>query len=435
MKNFNYEHNNKLPYIIDYLKQNNFWENNNIYTTIDYNLTEKIDEMARNTIFPLSWKDVWDYAIIIVDKKTNEIKVMIWWENYFWENWQVNSTIALRQAGSTIKPFTYTLAFKDLWYTPESTIIDLPIQFDTLEWNTYSPKNYSLDYKWEITMAEALSQSVNIPAIKLTNEIWAKRLHDFLKELWISSLNKDTDYYWLALTLWVWEISLLELTRAYSIFANDGNLCNFTITKSKQNGPCINKIEKKYIDMTNDILTNRYFKLWWFPINSSLDFEDRKVFVKTWTSRNFKDNWSIWYTDNYIIWVWAWNKDWTLMKWVSWSTWAWEIFRNIVYLLEKEKYIPEIVVESKKSENYIEIISPLDKSTYEIDKSKPIEVQEIKLSFDSNLDYDRFKWIINDKEYNSDFFQLIPWTLKFEIVLYNNNEIVWKKASEIEVIN
>jgi membrane carboxypeptidase/penicillin-binding protein PbpC len=83
----------------------------------------------------------------------------------------VNTTLALRQPGSTIKPFTYLLTFEKLGFTPESTILDFPIAYKTSESYAYEPKNYSQDYKGEITLRQALSQSVNIPAIKLTEQI------------------------------------------------------------------------------------------------------------------------------------------------------------------------------------------------------------------------------------------------------------------------
>ena len=94
---------------------------------------------------------------------------------------QVNATLALRQPGSTIKPFTYALAFEKLSFTPETTILDLPIAYKTSENYAYEPKNYSLSYKGEITLRQALSESVNVAAIKLTEQIGIKTLLEFLR--------------------------------------------------------------------------------------------------------------------------------------------------------------------------------------------------------------------------------------------------------------
>jgi membrane carboxypeptidase/penicillin-binding protein PbpC len=430
----NQNHDNKLPYIVDFIKKNEI-NKSIINTTIDYNLTKKIENISKNIIDNLLWKDVWDYWVLIVDKKTNELKVMIWWIDYYLENWQVNSTTSLRQVWSTIKPFTYLLSFKDLWYSPETKILDLPIQFNTADGNTYSPKNYSLDYKWEISLAEALSQSINIPAVKLTDEIWLNRLYNFLKLLKISSIDKQAEYYWLALTLWVSEMTLYDLLQAYTIFSNDWNLCEINYIYKEKN--CEKIIEKKYTNMISEILTNRYFKLKWFPINSNLDFENKKVFVKTGTSRNFRDNWTIGFTDNYLIWVWAWNKDWAYMKWVSWATWAWEIFREIVDYLEPEDdnyYDKKIVIPKDNKTDFLEIISPLDESVYKIDSNKPKNVSQIKLDFKTNIDYDDYKWLINNNELDSNFLNTSEWNFEVKIELYKNWELIWHKISNIEIL-
>jgi membrane carboxypeptidase/penicillin-binding protein PbpC len=442
---FNNNHTNKLPYIIDFIKKENINShildvssstNKWLKTTINYNLTKKIDQIAKNIIEKLAWKDVWDYGIIITNIKNNDLKVMIGWVDYYAENWQVNSTTALRQVGSTLKPFTYLLSFKDLWYKANTKILDLPIQFETVEWNTYAPKNYSLDYKWEVFLAQALSQSLNIPAVKLTNEIWLNRLYNFLKKLKISSLNKPADYYWLALTLWVAEMNLFELLQAYSIFTNNWNLCKINILLTNQNNYlCENIIEKKYIDEIKMILTNRYFKLRWFPINSNLDFKDRYVFVKTGTSRNFRDNWSIGFTRNYMIWVWVWNKNWTYMKWVSWATWAWEIFSKIVKYLEPvEKDFWQVAkVFKQKKEDFIVITSPLNNSIYKIDRTKPKNIAQIKIDFETNISYDKVKYYKNNQKLNSNFIKLEKWISNIKIILYKNWKQIWKKSSTIKV--
>jgi membrane carboxypeptidase/penicillin-binding protein PbpC len=139
--------------------------------------------------------------------------------------------------------------------------------------------------------------------------------------------------------------------------------------------------------MVESILTNRYFKLAWFPINSSLDFPDRYIFVKTWTSRNFSDNWALWFSENYMIWVWVWNKDWEEMKWVSWVSWAWEIFKSIVYELENNNYKVKNNKLNNNNDTFLEITNPLDWWIYQINKFKPINIQNIKLDFKTNIVY------------------------------------------------
>jgi penicillin-binding protein 1C len=141
---FNYEYDDVLPYVTDFMEHSySKWRLKNdsetkkeapiITTTIDSSLTEKIDTLARNTILDLSWKDVSDYGIIILDRKTNELRTMIGGVNYRASEGQVNSTLALRQPGSTIKPFTYTLAFEKFGLKPGDMILDLPTAYKTSE--------------------------------------------------------------------------------------------------------------------------------------------------------------------------------------------------------------------------------------------------------------------------------------------------------------
>lgn len=441
----NDEKNNNLPYIIDFysnLKNYNFINqeqiiDSKINTTINYNLTKKIEEIWLSKLYELSWKNVKDYWVIILDRKTNELKVMIGWKTYYSTDWQVNSTLSPRQPGSTIKPFTYLLATKNFGIKPNDTILDLPVLYKTKDNYSYEPQNYSTKFEWEVSIGEALAQSINVPAIKLLEKIWVNNLLKFLQNIWIKSLNQDGDYYWLALTLGDWEVTLFELVRAYWIFVNDGKYCDIILYKWKKSD-CKNIIDKKHTDEINYILTNRYLKIWGYPINSALDFENINVFFKTGTSRNFRDNWTVGYTDNYVIWVWAWNKDGSNMKWVSWATWAGEIFGSIVRYLEKTTENNQKINISKNKKDYLEITFPLEWQVFKIDNTKSLEIQKIKPEFRSNLEYDSFKWrITNSKneeiKVKNSLFGLKVWKYSIKISLEKNNWEIKESSSNFEV--
>lgn len=417
-------------------KRKNFpQEAEGIQTTIDKNLQQQIEQIAKKSITPLLWKNVWDYAVVLVDKDTMELHALVGGSDYFWSGGQVNAALSPRQVGSTIKPFTYLLAFKNLGYTPETTISDVPTQFLTDKGYAYDPKNYSLKYKWEVTLAEALSQSINIPAVKLAEQIGVRNLLDFLRSVGITTLNHDENYYWLALTLGVWEISLWELTQAYSIFAEDGKYCPIHYLQD-ENTPfsdCKEIVSSKYTDMVNQILSDRYIKLEEFPLGGNLDFADKKVTLKTGTSRNFKDNWTVGFTDHYLIGVWAGNKDGTEMKWVSGATWAGEIFRNIVDALEPSTGEQTLKNEGRNSLPYLEITSPLDKSNYQINPSKPITSQQIKLKFETNISYDTAEWFVNGESYTKDLYQISEGRKTFKVVIKKDGRVVGEEESRIAV--
>ncbi|MDP2104013.1 MAG: penicillin-binding transpeptidase domain-containing protein, partial [Candidatus Gracilibacteria bacterium] len=351
---FNTDHSNPLPYVSDFLKSRDILSKHLYQTTFDNNLTNQIDTIAKNALRELSWRNVSDYGILIAERTENNplLRVMIGGASYHESSaGQVNATTALRQPGSTIKPFTYVLAFKNLGLTPEDTILDLPIAYKTSENYSYEPKNYTQDYKGEITLRRALSESINIPAVKIAEKVGVSSLLDFLRSLGITSLTKDADHYGLALTLGDGEISLFELLQAYTIFANNGQFCPFEITTSTET--CKKIIDSKYTDMINSILTDRYAKLAGFPLYSPLDFADRIVAVKTGTSRNFRDNWAVGFTPHYMIGVWTGNKSGENMKGVSGATGAGEIFRRIVYTLEPTGQDPKPSTPVSKTQNYL----------------------------------------------------------------------------------
>ncbi len=441
---FQNEKKNEFPYLVDFFtslpsqnlvkKYSQSWQGNNTQTTIDTDLQKKIESLSRNSILPLAWKNVWDFAVIIIDKDTMKLRALVWGKDYSWTWWQVNAALAPRQVGSTIKPFTYLLAFQNLWYTPETTISDIPTQFLTDKWYAYTPKNYSLTYKWEVTLAEALSQSINIPATKILEKVWVKTLLTLLRSVWITTLDKDEEYYGLALTLWVGEISLYELTRAYSIFAHDGKYCDIQELENEETeNNCISITDSKYTDMVNSILSNRYTKLWEFPLGGNLDFPDKKVTLKTGTSRNFKDNWTVWFTDHYLIGVWVGNKDWQEMQGVSGATGAGEIFKNIVKTIEISSETPAPIMDTKASLPYLEITSPLPWSIYQIDSSKPLSSQKIQLKFATNIIYDSVEWFIDGKKYVDWFYQIQDWTKTFTVVLMLWWKEVGRKESKVEI--
>ncbi len=430
---WNTKHANELPYVVDFLKTEPSisWKMDNITTNFDRELTEQIDTIAKNTLSELSWKNVSEYGIIIAERGAEDssnplLRVMIGWSNYSESTaWQVNTTLALRQPGSTIKPFTYVLAFEKLGFTPESTILDLPVAYKTSEDYAYEPKNYSSYYKWEITLRQALSESVNIPAIKLAEQVWVPVLLDFLKWLGITSLTDTADHYGLGLTLGNGEVSLFELLQAYTIFTNNGQYCSFQIFDVGA-FPCKEKVDKKYIDMIVSILSDRYAKIGDFPLYSALDFGDRNVAVKTGTSRNFRDNWAIGFTDHYMIGVWTGNKSGENMKGVTWATGAWEIFRRIVYALEQTETQKSPEKLHSNTQGYLTITNPLEGSLYKREPGKDVDKQKIRLHFETNIPYDTSYLLLDEEKIAGDFISLTPGNHTVKVILIRNGAIVEK---------
>ena len=185
--------------------------------------------------------------------------------------------------------------------------------------------------------------------------------------------------------------------------------------------------------MVTSILSDRYVKLPEFPINSSLDFPDRRVALKTGTSRNFRDNWTIGFTDHYMIGVWTGNKNGENMKWVSGATGAGEIFARIVYALEKEDASPQIIKETKQSRLFLEITNPLDGASYKRSPTRSGTLQKIALRFHTNIPYDSAYWIHDGvrSEETSMSIQIGKHTI--EIILEKNGKEIERKKSSYTV--
>lgn len=387
------------PYVRDYIKQqsvvNNIQLLPEMYTTIDDALSREVKSIADESIYKLLWKNVSDYSILVIDRKTHELRVMLGGIDYNGKYGKVNATMSINQPGSAVKPFTYALAFEQLGLDPSDTIIDEPVQFQSALWFAYTPQNFSMTYEWPVTMAQALAQSLNVPAVKIAHMLGVDNLLSFYREVWLDSLTQSADHYWLALTLGVGEVSLWEMARAYGVFAYQWQLCSIAVF-SWQAITCKDVIDPTYSNMVVDILSNRYNKMPSFPLFSNVDFPDRNVFLKSWTSRKFSDNWMIWFTDNYIVAIWIGNKDGSNMKWVSGVAGAGDIFNKIVYLLEKNNITPSYVPQkSAVVEPYLHITKPLAKTVFMIDSKISPDLQWLKFDFSTNIPYTHYQWMLD----------------------------------------
>ncbi len=425
------------PYIRDYIQQQAAKQDQQlpaeIYTTIDDNLSREIKNIADQTIYKLLRKDVSDYGVLVIDRQSNELRVMLGGMAYDGVAGQVNATLSVNQPGSAVKPFTYALAFQNLGILPSDTIIDEPVQFQSLLWFAYTPQNFSMKYEWPVTIAQALAQSLNIPAVKIANRVGVDKLLDFYHKVGLESLTQSAEYYGLALTLGVGEVSLREMARAYGVFAHQGQLCDIAVYSGQQ-VTCKDVIDAKYTNMVVDILSNRYNKMPSFPLFSNLDFPDRNVFLKSGTSRKFSDNRVIGFTDHYIIAVWIGNKDGSNMKWVSGVSGAGDIFNNIVYTLEQGDQMPIYTPQaSALVQPYLHITKPLAQSIFALDAKIPPTLQWLKFEFSTNIPYERYQWIVDKEILTTAIWTPQVGTHTVTINLFSGNILVQSASSSFDV--
>lgn len=301
-----------------------------VITTLDYDLQEKMEaavdkysaQMAAN--FNAS-----NEGMVAVDPKTGQILAMAGSRDYFNDDIQgkVNVTIAERQPGSSFKPFVYATAFKK-GYTPETMVFNLQTQFstacapsDVANGNPpcYSPQNYDGKFTGPMRLRDALAQSQNIPSVKV---LYLAGIADSIKtaqDLGVTTLTEAPLHYGLTLVLGGGEVTLLEETSAYSVFANDGvrNAATGILQVSDNRGEVLEKYEAKptrVLDaqvarQINDVLSDNAARAAEFGEHSPLYFPGYDVADKTGTTNDSRDAWIVGYTPSIAAGAWAGNND------------------------------------------------------------------------------------------------------------------------------
>jgi 1A family penicillin-binding protein len=331
----------KAPHFVEYIRE--YLENKygekvvredglKVITTLNYDLQVKAEETVKKYAFENKKNfNAENAAMVAIDPKTGEILVMVGSRDYFDKeiDGNFNVTLAHRQPGSTFKPFVYATAF-DKGYTPDTVLFDLPTEFqttcdaqgkpigDTNPEDCYMPENYDSKYFGPITLRDALAQSRNIPAIKTLYLAGVKNSINTARNMGITGLS-DANQYGLTLVLGGGEVSPLELTSAYGVFANAGirnpylsilkveNSRGEILEEAKYNPEQV--INKETVNKISDILSDNIARTPAYGANSPLYIKDRPVAVKTGTTNDFRDVWIVGYTPNLVVGAWAGNND------------------------------------------------------------------------------------------------------------------------------
>jgi len=253
-----------------------------------------------------------------------------------------------RSAGSTLKPFTYLLAL-DRGKTAASILADTPIEYVTST-GAYQPVNFDRRFQGPVSVRHALANSLNVPAVKLLDEIGGPaRLHECLtKDLHFTSLDPAATQYGLGLTLGNAEVRLLELTNGYATLARLGRYRPYTfllpadrVESSTQEGQVGNESPDRVFDADSawliaDILSDERARAVAFGLNSPLNLPFR-VAVKTGTSTDFRDSWTVGYTPDFTVGVWVGRFNNRPLNRVSGAMGAAPIFHQVMVRLYRDR--------------------------------------------------------------------------------------------------
>ncbi len=294
-----------------------------VTTTLDLELQEKAQSIVSEEIAKVEKQHITNGAAVVMNPETGEIMAMVGSKNFGASDYdgQVNVTTSLRQPGSSFKPFTYVTAFKK-GYSPATLLMDVATTFPGGAGQPdYKPVDYDGKFRGPLQVRFALGNSINIPAVKMLAMVGIKEVLKTANDMGITTLSPDAETLkrvGLSLTLGGGEVRLIDMADAYSAFVNKGSRVDpVAILKVEdingkvleenhpQKGKRVLSEEQAYL--INSILSDNNARKDIFGTNSLLNYPD--VMVKTGTTNDRRDNWTIGGNDNAMVGVWVGNND------------------------------------------------------------------------------------------------------------------------------
>lgn len=283
-------------------------------------------------------------ALVVLDPTSGEILALVGSADFFDESIHgaLNMAIMPRQTGSAFKPFIYALALdpsRSNGWTAATPIIDVSTTFTIRDGTPYTPLNYDEKEHGVVSVRHSLGSSLNIPAVKTLQKVGIENTLDLAKRLGITSLER-ADQYDLSLALGGGQVSLLELSTAYAALANSGvytgNISLLDIHDADGNllytadeKPPLQILDPRLTWLISNILSDDSARSIGFGPDSTLKL-DRTAAVKTGTTTNFHDNWTIGYTPELLVGVWVGNSGYEAMHNVTGLTGAAPIWHEVM---------------------------------------------------------------------------------------------------------
>ncbi len=296
-----------------------------VTTTLDLELQKKAENTLNQELGRLSGMNVGNGSVLITRPNSGEILAMVGSRNYFdvSHDGQVNLTTSLRQPGSSIKVVNYALAFEK-GATPNTLLKDEPISFNLPGSGLWVPKNYDGRFHGTLPVRYTLANSYNIPAVLLLAKNGVANMVALGRDMGITTWN-EPERYGLALTLGSVEVKMVDMAVVYGALANNGTRIplnpiikvedvsgkNVSFDPCLSSLPCQTKtvLKPETTFYLNDILSDNSARAAAFGYRSVLNLSPFKPAVKTGTSNDLRDNWTIGYTPDYLVAAWVGNND------------------------------------------------------------------------------------------------------------------------------
>lgn len=307
-----------------------------LHTTLDLSLQRDVEAIVSEEIAALKGANIRHAAVVVIHNSTGEVLALASSGN--WEDprgGQINGAFAPRSPGSTLKPFTYLLAFQEGGRFPGSIVADVPTRFRTQE-GLNLPQNFDRRHRGPVSIRTALACSLNVPAMRELSDLGGPvPLHRLLTQLGVSTLGDAPNYYGLGLTIGNAPVRLIELTNAYATLARLGVHQPPVLFQTGEPRQHSTVFDAGCAWLIGDVLSDPEARAPSFGRHGPLELPFRCA-VKTGTSSDFRDNWCIGYTRDFTVGVWAGNFDHTPMKGLSGVSGAGPIFRRVMIRSQRD---------------------------------------------------------------------------------------------------
>jgi len=336
-------------------------------TTLNRPLQQFVEAQVQQIIQALAPHNVHHAAALVLDNRSGAVLAYVGSPNYFADaqGGRNDGVQALRQPGSTLKPFLYELALEQRVIRPNTVLADIPTRYAIPGARLYTPLDYSETFQGPVRVRVALANSLNVPAVRVLEKVSVKAFLDRLHQLGFTHLTQTPDYYGLGLALGGGEVSLWELARAYLVLARQGEAIGvrgeerevrsqepgvrsqesviettskLSLASSSSFIPHPSSFPSTWSLITN-MLSDSHARAKAFGVESLLSLPFPAA-VKTGTSSDFRDTWTVGFTRNYTVAVWVGNFDGEPMRQVSGVTGAAPLWNRIMLHLH-EQHEPE----------------------------------------------------------------------------------------------
>ena len=308
-----------------------------VRTTIDRGLQRFVQAQTRDVIGALGGAHVTDGAAIVVDNHTGNVLAYAGSPDYFSDEalGRNDGVQALRQPGSSLKPFTYELALERGAIRSTTILADVPAAYPIPGGKLYQPADYSGQFGGPVRVRYALANSLNVPAVHVLSEVGVQPLLDRLHELGFAHLDHPASFYGLGLTLGSGEVSLWELAQAYTAVARGGSFVPLRLLPGDAPEPGTRDVGNPPTwALITDMLADAHARAKSFGVHSVLQMPFDAA-VKTGTSSDFRDTWTVGFTRDYTVAAWVGNFDGSAMRGVSGVSGAGPLWNRIMLHLHE----------------------------------------------------------------------------------------------------